>query len=109
LALLQCLEFQPRLGLVTRTIALAWTDLSHFLLLFGVVLCGYATVGFLVFGSSVSSFSSWGDSLSNLMLTFMGDTAVSTGLLPPHPSHSPLPLTTLLLLVKPHIPLMLLT
>ena len=38
LRLLKVLDFSPRMGLVTRTIAKAAIDLAHFLVLFGLIM-----------------------------------------------------------------------
>eukprot|EP00290_Baffinella_frigidus_P033727 CAMPEP_0180328794 /NCGR_PEP_ID=MMETSP0988-20121125/40408_1 /TAXON_ID=697907 /ORGANISM="non described non described, Strain CCMP2293" /LENGTH=219 /DNA_ID=CAMNT_0022315835 /DNA_START=48 /DNA_END=703 /DNA_ORIENTATION=+ len=48
--ILKALDFQPRLGLVTRTVAKAASDLTHFAILFAVVFVGYGFVGVQLFG-----------------------------------------------------------
>lgn len=48
--ILKGLNFQERMGLVTRTIEAALSDLMHFFALFGIVFAGYACVGHLLFG-----------------------------------------------------------
>eukprot|EP00960_Hanusia_phi_P035404 751685-Hanusia_phi.AAC.1 len=48
--MLKSLDFQERMGMVTRTIAKAASDLWHFVLLFIIVFLGYAIVGVLLFG-----------------------------------------------------------
>jgi len=48
--MLKSLDFQERMGMVTRTIARAASDLWHFVLLFFIVFVGYAIVGVLLFG-----------------------------------------------------------
>ncbi|EKX32754.1 hypothetical protein GUITHDRAFT_121057 [Guillardia theta CCMP2712] len=50
LRMLKSLDFQERMGLVTRTIARASSDLWHFMLLFAVVFYGYSVVGHMLFG-----------------------------------------------------------
>ena len=47
---LKVLDFQPRIALVTRTLAIAFTDLIHFFILFGLVTVGYSIAGMLLFG-----------------------------------------------------------
>lgn len=47
------MEFQPRLGLVSRTLLHAATDLLHFFLLFVVVFMGFVVVGHLLFGAAL--------------------------------------------------------
>ena len=48
--MLKSLDFQERMGMVTRTIGRASSDLFHFLLLFMIVFVGYAIVGVFLFG-----------------------------------------------------------
>eukprot|EP00960_Hanusia_phi_P072158 767716-Hanusia_phi.AAC.1 len=50
LRMLKSLDFQERMGMVTRTISNAASDLWHFILLFLIVFIGYAIVGVLLFG-----------------------------------------------------------
>lgn len=49
---MKLMEFQPRLGLVSRTLLGAATDLLHFFILFVIVFMGYVVIGHLLFGSS---------------------------------------------------------
>jgi hypothetical protein len=46
-------RFQPRMSLVTKAIALSVPDLAHFLLLFVVVIIGFASCGILLFGAGL--------------------------------------------------------
>jgi len=57
LRLLKAMHFQPRMALVTRTIAVAFSDLVHFAALFGVVFVGYMFAGVLMFGHQYPAFS----------------------------------------------------
>ena len=43
--ILKFMNFQPRIGLVTRTLYVAASDLVHFFMLAGVVFVGYAIMG----------------------------------------------------------------
>jgi hypothetical protein len=45
------------MALVTRTIATAFSDLAHFLVLFGIIYWGYVLAGYLIFGHQFYSFS----------------------------------------------------
>ena len=45
---------QPRLGVVTRSLAHAGPDLLHFGLVFGLVFIGYAMLAHLIFGNSIA-------------------------------------------------------
>ena len=50
-------DFQPKLGIVTRTIGMAFQELLHFFMLLGVVCGMYTLLGQVVFGSKVYGFS----------------------------------------------------
>ncbi len=50
---LKRMEFQPRLGVVTRSLALAGPDLIHFCLVCGMVFVGYAMMAHLIFGNTI--------------------------------------------------------
>ena len=47
---LKSLNFQERMGLVTRTLVTAVTDLFHFCILYFIVLAAYSYVGYFIFG-----------------------------------------------------------
>mmetsp|Transcript_40849 Transcript_40849/g.83567 ORF Transcript_40849/g.83567 Transcript_40849/m.83567 type:complete len:1272 (-) Transcript_40849:1118-4933(-) len=57
LRMLKALDFQPRMGVVTQTIAHSLVDVIHFLMLWSLVFIGYACVGTLLFGHQFRSFS----------------------------------------------------
>lgn len=48
------LDFQPKIGMLTRTIANAMDDLMHFMLLLAVVFLFYIMMGAIVFGPTIS-------------------------------------------------------
>lgn len=50
---LKQMDFQPRLGTITRTIRAALPELIHFFILFFVLFSGFAMYGHLVFGRSL--------------------------------------------------------
>eukprot|EP00403_Amphidinium_massartii_P008526 CAMPEP_0178410908 /NCGR_PEP_ID=MMETSP0689_2-20121128/21225_1 /TAXON_ID=160604 /ORGANISM="Amphidinium massartii, Strain CS-259" /LENGTH=1263 /DNA_ID=CAMNT_0020032105 /DNA_START=54 /DNA_END=3845 /DNA_ORIENTATION=+ len=55
--LLKAFSVQPRLAVVTRTIAVASVDLAHFGFLFLVIFSIYAMSGLLLFGRTLANFS----------------------------------------------------
>jgi len=55
--ILKSLNFQERMGLVTRTLEAAMSDLMHFFGLFGIVFAGYTFVGNLLFGHQFAGMS----------------------------------------------------
>jgi len=81
LRVIKLLDFQPRLGLVTRTLAHAAVDLAHFFLVFLLVHCAYAMVGYISFGSSIAKMASFSKASMTLMEVLLGDTDVLTDLM----------------------------
>ena len=57
LRLMKLLDFQPRLGLVTKTIAHALVDLIHFFILLCVILGVYWVMSYYLFGAQIEAFS----------------------------------------------------
>ncbi|KAK3237827.1 hypothetical protein CYMTET_52123 [Cymbomonas tetramitiformis] len=79
--LLKVCDFQPRMGILTRTIAMAASDLYHFFLLLLLIFMGYSITGHLVFGTTLKQFSRLLDSgytLFNLMV--FGDNSMAQDL-----------------------------
>jgi len=70
---LKLMDFQPRLGIVTKTLALAASDILHFMVVFGVVFMGYVMMGTLVFGYKIQEFSSLLNSLQTCFETLLGE------------------------------------
>ena len=58
LRFLKYCDFQPRMGVVTRTLTRAFQDLAHFFALVFIVMAVYTFLGQIVFGSKVKQFSS---------------------------------------------------
>lgn len=73
---LELCDFQPRMGIVTRTLERAASDLGHFIVLMTIMLMGYAMMGHLVFGTTLQSFSTLWNSVDGLfnMLAFQDNT-----------------------------------
>ena len=57
LRFLKYCDFQPRMGVVTRTLTRAFQDLAHFFALVFIVMAVYTCLGQIVFGSKVKQFS----------------------------------------------------
>jgi hypothetical protein len=55
LRILKLMDFQPRMGVLTRTLAAAAPDILNFFLLWALIFLGYAFMGHLIVGSSVES------------------------------------------------------
>lgn len=60
LRFLKYCDFQPRMGVVTRTLTRAFQDLAHFFALVFIVLTLYTFLGQIVFGSKIKQFSTLG-------------------------------------------------
>ena len=63
---LKVVDFQPRLGVVTHTLAVAFQDLAHFFVILSVVFLVYAALGHVILGGQMEVFSSWASTLEGL-------------------------------------------
>lgn len=54
--LFRAVEFHGHLGIVSRTISRAWTTLWHFGVVLFMVICGYVTVGWIMFSTRSEHF-----------------------------------------------------
>ncbi|CAI5462638.1 unnamed protein product [Closterium sp. Yama58-4] len=71
--LLKVMDFQPYLGVITRSLALATPSLLHFFLLsFAVFFC-FSMYGYLVFGGAMELFSTVPESMFSLFLLLIND------------------------------------
>ena len=73
LRLLKNLDFQPRLGLVTRTLSSAIENLTHFLIVFGLVFFSYSVMGHLAFGGELEKFHTLLLSMHTCFSVLLGD------------------------------------
>lgn len=64
---------QPRLAVVTNTIARSATDLAHFLVVLSVVIMSYAVAGMFMFGHRMLQFSQLSITLNTCMMIMIGD------------------------------------
>ncbi|KAH8049410.1 pyruvate dehydrogenase [Aureococcus anophagefferens] len=75
-------DFQPKLGILTRTFSRAAGDLGHFFLILSIIVGGFAFMGHLLFGADVSYFSTVPTSLlSCVNIMVYGDTSSSEAML----------------------------
>eukprot|EP00271_Cylindrocystis_brebissonii_P012760 TRINITY_DN31_c0_g1_i5.p1 TRINITY_DN31_c0_g1~~TRINITY_DN31_c0_g1_i5.p1 ORF type:complete len:1582 (+),score=269.36 TRINITY_DN31_c0_g1_i5:725-5470(+) len=77
LRILKLMDFQPRMGIITRTVAKAAPDLAHFFLFFFVIFFGFAVFGHLVFGRSIDQFRTMAISLTTCFEALSGDDSVN--------------------------------
>lgn len=75
--LLKKMDFQPRLGVVTRSLALAGPDLIHFSLVSGMVFVGYAMMAHLIFGNAIEGFSTFGKAVNTCFEILLGEIGVN--------------------------------
>jgi hypothetical protein len=78
--LLRLMLFQPRIGIVSRSLAHALHDIGNFLLMLAVVLIFYAAAGNTLFGSQISYFATMSDSILTCLSMLTGDTGVAAEL-----------------------------
>lgn len=74
------MDFQPRLGVVTRSLALAGPDLVHFALVAGMVFVGYAMMAHLIFGNSIDAFSTFDEAVNTNFEILLGNIDVNSEL-----------------------------
>lgn len=76
LRVLKMLDFQKRMGLVTRTLANASSDLAHFMVLFMIVFIVYSALAHIIFGSSIIGFSTFARALNTNFSILLGEIGV---------------------------------
>ena len=74
------MDFQPRLGVVTRSLWLAGPDLIHFAIVAGMVFVGYSMMAHLIFGNAIKAFATFGDSINTCFEILLGNIDVNTDL-----------------------------
>ncbi|KAK3281907.1 hypothetical protein CYMTET_10329 [Cymbomonas tetramitiformis] len=76
--MLKVCDFQPRMGILTRTLTVAASDLYHFFILLFLIFVGYGVTGHLVFGTTLEAFSEPFKSMYTLFnLMVFGDNSVA--------------------------------
>jgi len=75
--MLKAMDFQPRLGIVTRSLLYAGSDLGHFFVMSGSVFLSYVLMGHLLFGQYIDSFSSVPNSLTTCFALVLGEIEVN--------------------------------
>eukprot|EP00898_Chlorokybus_atmophyticus_P002538 jgi/Chlat1/3285/Chrsp22S03531 len=74
-------DFQPRMGLLTRTLDRAAVDLAHFFFLAILVFLCYATLALIAFGETIKDFSQLWLACVTLFQMLLGDTDVNSQLM----------------------------
>ena len=70
--LLKTLDFQKRMGIVTRTLFAALTDLGHFGVLFSIVFGAFALLAHVSFGNAVYGFSTYSQAVLTCFNMLLG-------------------------------------
>ncbi|CAI5468334.1 unnamed protein product [Closterium sp. Yama58-4] len=77
LRLLKLMDFQPRIAILTRTMAAAFPALVHFFLLWAIMFIGFSFYAYVVFGRTLEQFSTVAMSMVSCFLILINDN--STG------------------------------
>jgi hypothetical protein len=78
--ILNLMHFQPRLGVVTRSLLLAGPDLLHFTIVAGIVFVGYAMMAHVIFGNVIEKFSTFRQSIDTCFEMLLGEISVNEDL-----------------------------
>jgi Polycystin cation channel len=78
--ILNLMHFQPRLGIVTRSLLLAGPDLLHFAVVAGIVFVGYAMMAHVIFGNVIEKFSTFRLSIDTCFEMLLGEIGVNEDL-----------------------------
>eukprot|EP00899_Mesostigma_viride_P012768 jgi/Mesvir1/21492/Mv03939-RA.3 len=81
LRFLKLTNFQPRLGIVTHTLARAMNDILHYLLVAGAVFVCFAIMAHLSFGTTLVEFSTLLDAFNTCFLMVIGEVGINQKLM----------------------------
>jgi hypothetical protein len=70
--LLHYMHFQPQLGVITRTVGRAASDMVHFFILFFIVVLLYSFLSHLIFGANIKEFSTFGGTVQTMVNVLLG-------------------------------------
>ena len=72
-------RFQPRLAVFNQTLAAAYQDLLHFLLMFMTFLLGFSVIAHILFGPEMFAYSNFSESLNSVYMNMLtGSVAVAS-------------------------------
>eukprot|EP00271_Cylindrocystis_brebissonii_P000388 TRINITY_DN10482_c0_g2_i1.p1 TRINITY_DN10482_c0_g2~~TRINITY_DN10482_c0_g2_i1.p1 ORF type:complete len:337 (-),score=61.17 TRINITY_DN10482_c0_g2_i1:629-1639(-) len=81
LRILKFMDFQPRMGAITRTLAEACVSLVHFFIVFLMIFLGYGLFGNIAFGGRISQFRSLPISFDTMINAINGDDTIDASFL----------------------------
>lgn len=67
------LQVYPRMSQLSRTLAVAFSDIIAFLFMFFIIFFGFSHAGFMIFGGDLFQFRSIGHSMGTLFRAMLGD------------------------------------
>jgi len=73
LRIIKVCEFQPKLGIISRTLIKAANDLLHFVIVFLVIFIVYMLFAYWVFGNAVNDFSQISNAIHSCWNMMIGD------------------------------------
>ncbi|CAI7833065.1 unnamed protein product, partial [Closterium sp. NIES-54] len=76
LRVLKLMDFQPHMGIITRSIRVALPSILHFFLLALAIFLAYATYAYLVFGMTMAQFSTLWGAMQTCFLIILNDNSV---------------------------------
>lgn len=71
--ILKRMHFQPRLGVVTRSLAIAGPDLMHFAIVAGVMFLSFAMMAHLMFNNATPLFETYEQSINTCFELLLGE------------------------------------
>merc|ERR1712232_620926 len=74
--LFKAFSAQPRLSIVTLTLSKAFTDVSHFGLVFVVIFMAFCISGMMLFGCEIEGFAEIGRAMTSTFMALLGDADV---------------------------------
>jgi len=74
--LFKAFSAQPRLSIVTLTLSKAFTDVSHFGLVFVVIFMAFCISGMMLFGCELEGFAEIGRAMTSTFMAMLGDADV---------------------------------
>ena len=69
-------HFQPQLGIITRTVSRAASEMVHFFILFFIVVIAFSFLSHIVFGATISEFSTFGVTMQTMVNVLLGQVDV---------------------------------
>ena len=74
--IMQYFSFSSKLSMFYEVIRNAFFDVTFFIIMQAIIMCGYALIGFMLFGISDEDFSTFSDSWMTLFLMIIGSKSV---------------------------------